>query len=173
MNYKTRQTSKRRETRNLDSDRNGSILMIDPRTHTHNSRYLFPQQRTRLFDLMKNRREKNRRDGINLWASVRGARWSVKSTKTRNERRAKNDNVILIYDSEVEIVMNISGLLRSAYEDDEEFQMTFRVRHLSWGGKVGGVKVPKIFQFDFCLGWLKRRGEWGSGGFSQQLDEME
>lgn len=109
--------------------------------------------------LNENQKVKNQRDGINLWASgfctSCSALSEASSWQTRN---AKNDNVILIYDSKVEIVMNISEPAFSVFDDDEEFWMTFRVRHLSWGGKRKSRKFPiwcllRMIEDESCGGW--------------------
>lgn len=95
-----------------------------------------------------------RRDGINLRASVRCSVKRQLGIRPKWERR--NDNVILIYDSKVEIVMNISASVLKMMRNFE-FWMTFRGfdSSLSWGGS------PENFQFDVCLGWLDGVGVGG------------
>lgn len=164
MNYKTTDTQKYTETHNLDFDlKNGSILMVNAwPVNSHTQFSISPTgstSKSSISRLNENQKVKNQRDGINLWASgfctSCSALSEASSWQTRN---AKNDNVILIYDSKVKIVMNISEPAFSVFDDDEEFWMTFRVRHLSWGGKW---ESPENFQFDVCLGWLRMRvGEW-------------
>lgn len=135
--------------------------MLGRWTRTHNSRSLLPvaQANPPFLDLMKIKKWRINVTALicELLASVQVAQRSVKRQVGKPEMR-RMTNVILIYDSKVEIVMNISEPAFSVFDDDEEFWMTFRVRHLSWWGKW---ESPENFQFDVCLGWLRMRvGEW-------------